>query len=69
MFSYIGPKNLIGFKNIVDNRNNVLYVDTYFKDECDRIYVEEDYIDLNDVFEGYDELLSSPYEVVISNRS
>lgn len=65
-FSYMGPRNLMGFRNVVDNRNNVLYVDTYFEDENNKIYVEEDYIDLNEIFSGYEELLSAPYEIVIS---
>ena len=64
-FSYMGPKNLVGFRNIVDNRNNVLSVDTYFINENGRIYVEEDYIDLNDIFEGYGELLITQYDVAI----
>lgn len=64
-FSYQGPKNLIGFRNITANRSNVLYVDTYFINENGRIFVEEDYIDLADIMAGYEDLLHNPYEVVI----
>ena len=64
-FTYRGPKNLNGFRNIVAVRNHVIYADVYFTDDNNRIYVEEDYIDLKDVFEGNEELLSSPYEVTI----
>lgn len=66
-FSYLGPKNLVGFRNITDNQANVLYVDTYFTDERGRIYVEEDYIDLKDIMRGYEELLQAPYDVVIGS--
>lgn len=64
VFSYLGPVNLVGFRNISKVQSDVLYVDTYFLDEDERIYVEEDYIDLKDVFEGYESLLSGSYKVV-----
>ena len=64
-FSYQGPKNLAGFRNISSVSANVLYVDTWFYDESMQIYIEEDYIDLNDIMSGYEELLNVSYEVVI----
>ncbi len=64
-FTYQGPKNLVGFRNISDIRNNVLYIDTYFSNEEGRIYVEEDYIDLMDVMTGNEELLDRPYDMII----
>ncbi len=64
-FSYLGPKNLVAFKRIRKNIKNVLYVDTYFRDDDGRIYDEEDYIDLNDIFEGYEDLLRKSYEILI----
>ncbi len=64
-FTYQGPKNLVGFRNINDIKNNVLYMDTYFYDTDGRIYVEEDYIDLNDVMAGGEDLLDCPYDIII----
>lgn len=69
VFTYHGPKNLVGFRNIVSVRNHVIYVDTFFTDENNQIYVEEDYIDLKDVFDGSEDLLSSSYEVVIDKST
>ncbi len=64
-YSYKGPRNLVGFRHIKQNINNVLYVDAYFLDDDRKIYIEEDYIDLNDIFEGFEELLAVSYEVII----
>ena len=64
-FTYQGPKNLVGFRNIRSMKNNVLYIDTYFRDENGRIYVEEDYIDLMDVMTGHEELLTYPYDIIL----
>ncbi|SCY38731.1 Helix-turn-helix [Lachnospiraceae bacterium XBB2008] len=64
-FSYQGPRNLVGFKDIAANKAGVLYVDTYFNNENGQIFTEEDYIDLNEIFEGHDELLCADYDVVI----
>jgi len=64
-FIYMGPKNLVGFRNVTDIKINVIYVDTYFSDKDDRIYVEEDYIDLNDICSGHADLLDGPYKVLI----
>ena len=44
--TYMGPKNLVSFKHINKKQENVLYIDTYFTDEEGKIYVEEDYVDL-----------------------
>ena len=64
-FTYQGPKNLVGFRNISNIRNNVLYIDTYFRNEDGRIYIEEDYIDLKDIMIGSEEFLDRPYDMII----
>ena len=65
--SYLGPKNLVGFCHLNAARENCLYIDTYFLDEDHRIYREEDYIDLNDLFQENHciDLLEQPYEVYL----
>lgn len=53
-YSYLGPKNLIGFKEVREVSDlKMIHVDTWFRDEDDTIYLEEDYIDLIDVFADY----------------
>ncbi len=64
-YSYLGPKNLVGFRNVTSVKNNVIYVDTFFKDLTGKIYVEEDYIDLNDVVDDKKVLTDHTYDVVI----
>ena len=54
VIKYMGPKNLIAFKHINSVDNNVLSVDTYFKDEGNVIFVEEDYIPVEDIVKPYD---------------
>ena len=62
-YMYMGPKNLVGFRNVNAVKSNTVYVDTFFKDKEKKIYVEEDYIDLADVFEDDKELLNNVYTV------
>lgn len=50
---YMGPKNLVSFKKINRFVGNTVYIDTYFINEDKSIYVEEDYIDLKDIFNEY----------------
>ena len=53
-YSYLGPKNLIGFKEVRKISDlKILHVDTWFRDEDDTIYLEEDFIDLLEVFSDY----------------
>lgn len=52
-YEYRGPKNLIAFKKINKLVNNVAYIDTYFLDNNNQIYVEEDYVDINDIISDY----------------
>ena len=65
-YSYMGPKNLVGFRNVVDVNNNVISVDTLFKNGEDSVYVEEDYIDLNDICSDNLSDLQLPYDVLIA---
>lgn len=54
-YSYLGPKNLVGFKEILKlSEQKMIHVATWFRDEDGTIYTEEDYIDLIDVFADYD---------------
>lgn len=66
-FKYQGPKNLIAFKRINKVYENVIYVDTYFRELSGEIYCEEDYIDCYSLLKdfGCEELLNSEYEVII----
>ena len=66
-FSYMGPKNLLGFKMINGIHINTVYVETYFTDKKGKIYTEEDYIDLEDVLGEDKTLLSKSYTVKIGN--
>lgn len=50
---YCGPKNLVGFKKLNRVVGNTLYIDTYFLNDG-QIFVEEDYIDIADVFTDFD---------------
>ena len=65
-YSYMGPKNLVGFRNVVSINNNVVSVDTLFRDRDDKLYVEEDYIDLNDICSDNLSALELPYDVFIA---
>ena len=67
LFSYQGPKNLVGFRNVVSVRSDVVYTDCYFLSPEKRVYVEEDYIDLRDVMEGYTDLLAGSYTVQLGS--
>lgn len=40
-------------------RSGCIYVDTYFRDEAGLIYLEEDYIDVGDIFAEYGERMPS----------
>ena len=52
--AYEGPKNLISFKEVIAlSVNKVLTVDTYYREDDGSIYVEEEYIDLKDLFDEY----------------
>ena len=62
-YMYMGPKNLIGFKNINAVKSNTIYVDAFFTDKNKKIYVEEDYIDLADILEDDKNLLEKTYIV------
>lgn len=66
-FKYQGPKNLIAFKRINKVYENVIYVDTYFRDSNGEIYCEEDFIDCYSLLKEFrcEELLNSEYEVII----
>ena len=66
-FMYQGPKNLIGFFRVNAIRSNTIYVDTFFIDNESKIYIEEDYIDLADVFGEKIQLLNKPYKVFLGN--
>lgn len=50
---YLGPKNLISFKRINRVVGGTIYIETYFSNEEGDIYSEEDYIDLEDIFNDY----------------
>ena len=52
LIKYQGPKNLVSFKRINAVQNGVIYVDTYYKDG-DSINLEEEYIDLNELWLEY----------------
>lgn len=54
---YLGPKNLIRFMKINSADEGVLYVDTLFADTDGNGYIEEDYIDIEDL------LLEFKYDV------
>lgn len=62
---YLGPKNLVSFKKISCVRSDTVYIDTYFTDENGMIYLEEDYIDLYDLFKehNYDLTIDSNTKV------
>lgn len=66
-FMYLGPKNLVGFRNVVSVRSDVIYADCYFLDRDNTVYVEEDYIDLKDVMDGYTDLLSCDFTVLVGS--
>lgn len=66
-YMYRGPKNLVGFRNINAIKANTIYVDTFFMNKEKKIYVEEDYIDLVDVFDEDKDLLSTDYVVEIGH--
>lgn len=50
---YLGPKNLISFKQINRLVGKTVYIDTYFRHENGSIFAEEDYIDLQEIFDEY----------------
>jgi len=50
---YLGPKNLIAFKKVNRLQDRMVCVDTYFFDENKKIYIEEEYVDLVDIFSDY----------------
>lgn len=49
---YFGPKNLVRFRKINQVIEGCVYVDTVFRKKFWK-YVEEDYIDLNDLLMEY----------------
>ena len=64
-YSYLGPKNLVGFKEVREvSEFKMIHVDTWFRNEDDTIYLEEDYIDLIEVFSDHG--LEAP-EVTLRN--
>ena len=67
-FVYQGPKNLVKFRKIVSIRHDVVYVECCFRNEDDSLYVEEDYIDLRDVFDGCTDLLTDSYKVILASQ-
>ncbi|MCR5802184.1 MAG: helix-turn-helix transcriptional regulator [Lachnospiraceae bacterium] len=66
MFSFESDDNLVGFRNITSVKSNIVYVDAYFRNEEGKTFVEEEQIDLDDIFEGYEDLLRSEYKVILS---
>ena len=62
---YLGPKNLLSFHKVNKILENVIYVDCYFTSKEDKIYCEEDYIDLGDLFQENNLELVANYEVII----
>lgn len=67
-YQYLGPKNLQGFNRINQVRENVIYVDCCFLDENNKIYHEEDYVDLNEILGKDCSVLSNLYMVKIGRR-
>ena len=63
--TYMGPKNLVSFKHINKKQENVLYIDTYFTDEEGKIYVEEDYVDLEGLAIEYNNPKISEMDYII----
>ena len=66
-YQYLGPKNLIAFKHISKVEHNVVYVDTYYLGDGG-IYVEEEYIDIEDVLADYDAMVPENYVCKIDNK-
>jgi transcriptional regulator with XRE-family HTH domain len=65
--SYLGPKNLLSFHRIKEIQDHVITAETYFTNTDGQIFLEDDYIDLNDVLSDYDatDLLNDSYTVKI----
>lgn len=51
-FQFLGPKNLISFKNVNRIVNGCAHINTYFSDKK-IIYIEEEYVDLKGEFIEY----------------
>ena len=62
---YMGPKNLMAFKRVNRVPNRMVCVDTYFYDEDGSVYVEEDYVDLEDVFGDYGLINELPLNIEV----
>lgn len=62
---YLGPKNLISFRQINKVDGHVVYVDAIFKDNEHGFVAEEDYIDLMDVLGEDSNILNYKYSVHI----
>lgn len=64
---YLGPKNLVSFRQINQVENDVIYVDAVFRDDKKGFIAEEDYIDLKDVLQNDANILNYKYSVQIGN--
>lgn len=62
---YLGPKNLISFRQINKVANNVVYVDAVFRDVERGFIAEEEYIDLQDVLGEDNTHLECEYSVML----
>jgi len=70
-FKYAGPKNLLSFRKINKVVGNTIYMECYFLNSEGEIYVEEDYIDLRDIFAEYGVSfnMSDSIQIDLSNPS
>lgn len=68
---YLGPKNLVSFKCVKKVSGGCIYVDTYFAETDGTIYLEEDYIDLEELLEEfhYDISLLENIRIKIGSQS
>lgn len=66
-YQYLGPKNLISFRQINKVEGHVVYVDAVFKDDECGFVAEEEYIDLVDVLGKDGNILNYNYAVHIGN--
>ena len=65
-YQFLGPKNLVAFKEINKVEGGVIYVDTFFKNDAE-VYVEEDYIDINDLLNDFGTKPPEKYIVTIKD--
>lgn len=66
---YLGPKNLISFRQINKIEGHVVYIEAIFKDSEYGFMAEEEYIDLQDVLEEDATILNLKYSVQIGKAS